>query len=99
MSKARPTTTAGGRRLSEAHRDKLRAAGRAQFERMTPEQRAAQVARIGRKPKAGDAAAGSSSVSTPPPASSDPPASTEGRRSPLAMTPLEFVRSLRGRQG
>jgi hypothetical protein len=99
VSKARPETARGGRRLSDEHRAKLSERSKQQWARMTPEERAAATARIGRKPKAGDpvrAGTGSRPVSTPPPASTDPPPD-EGRRSPLAMTPLELVRSLRRR--
>lgn len=90
MSRAKPETRDGRRRLSEEHRAKLRAASQAQWAGMSATDRAAALARIGRKPKPGE----SKPPATPAPAPDDHP---EGRRSPLAMTPLELFRSLRGR--
>jgi hypothetical protein len=89
LTRARPEHADGRRKLSDATRAKLSAAGRAQYERLTPEQREAQAARIGRKPRA----AGPST--DPPP---KPGGEGEGRRSPFAMTPRELVRAIAGRR-
>lgn len=94
MTKARPEHTDGRRKLSDEARAKLSAAGRAQYERQTPEQRAAQLARIGRKPKGDPAAAGGVDTGA---GADPPPVAGQGRRNPLAMTPGELVRALRGR--
>lgn len=87
-TKVRPATASGGRKLSDEHRRKLSESNKAKFAALTPEQKAAQVARLagGRKPRA---------PSDPPPAD-NPPAG--GRVNPLAMTPLELVRSIRDRR-
>lgn len=88
MSRARVEGPGGKRKLSDEHRRKLSDAAKRQAAAETPEQRAARLERIGRKPK----------PDTGPPApaaGTDPPE----RRNPLAMTPLELVRSLRGRRG
>lgn len=84
MSRARAETATGGRKPTEATRAKLAARSRAAYERLTPEQRTAQLARIGRTPKG----AGPS----PTPRDDAPP----GRPNPLAMTPRELWRALRG---
>lgn len=81
MSKARPETATGHRKHTEATRAKLSAISKAAWERQSPEQKAAALARIGRG-------------AAPP--GGDPPPSIDGRRNPLAMTPRELWRALRG---
>lgn len=76
-TKVQPTTEGGGRKMSDAARAKLSATNRARFAAMTDEQRAAQLANLGRKPKA---PAG-------PPPTKDPPPSTGGRPNPLHDAP------------
>lgn len=90
MTKARAETSTGRRKLSDEHRARLSAASRKHWDGMTPDQKAAALARIGRKPAAGAPA---------PPAKPDPPPAIPpagGRVNPLAMTPRELVRHLRG---
>lgn len=95
MSKARPETAAGGRKLSDSHRAALAQRSRDAWARMTPEERADRLAKIGRKPRgAGDPDPVRERTSSSPP--DDPPG---GPPSPLAMTPRELWRALRGRRG
>jgi hypothetical protein len=94
MTKVQPTTATGGRKLTEATKEKLRQINKAKFAAKTPEEQAAQLARLKRPKKAAGAASSSAGKSDPPPAK-DPPAG--GRVNPLAMTPLELIRSIRGR--
>lgn len=51
MTKARATHPDGRRKLSEETKAKLSEANRRRFAAMTPEQQAAQLARIGRQPR------------------------------------------------
>ena len=94
MSKARPETATGRRKLSEAHRAKLSAANKAKYAALTPEQQAAQLARLGRTPRS--TAGGAEPPKDPAPRTGSPPP-PGGRINPLAMTPLELVRHLRQR--
>jgi len=68
-----PTAGDGRRRLSESHREKLRAVNKAKFASLTPEQQEAQRARM--------RALGHASRKRP--ADPPPPASTGGPRNPL----------------
>jgi hypothetical protein len=94
VSRVKLETSDHRRKLSPEHRAKLSAAARRQYEAETPEQKAARLARIGRKPRAaGDPPAGP----TRGPAGGAPPAGPPESRHPLAMTPLELIRHIRGR--
>lgn len=75
-TKVQPTTSRGGRKLSEETRAKLSATNKAKWAALTPEQQAAQLAKIGRKPKAS---------TDPPPATS----SSGGPRNPLDDAPRD----------
>jgi hypothetical protein len=81
-TKVTATTERGGRKLSDATRDKLRAKGRATWESMTPEQREKSMANL---------AKGRAAIGTKPPAPvPDPPPgppATGGPRNPLDDAP------------
>lgn len=94
MSRAKPETAAGRRKLSDAHRAKLSAVNKAKYDALTPEQKAAQLARLGRTPRS---PAGGPKPPKDPTTRQDPPSPPGGRVNPLAMTPLELVRHLRQR--
>lgn len=81
MSKVRPVTKTGGRRPSEETRERLRQVNRAKYEALTPEQKQAQLARIGRAPK------GTAPAAEPPPATPPPAPPTGGPRNPLDDAP------------
>lgn len=86
------------RSVSEETREKIRAANRARFAALTPEQRDAQLARIGRKPKVPTGPAARPPAADPPPA----PASSGGPRNPLDDAPGDRpspARPLQGRVG
>lgn len=88
MSKARPETSTGRRKPTPEQRAKMSAAAKKQWADMTPEKRAAALARIGRGPSPDGKVKAPAAGPVPPPAG--------GRANPLSMTPRELWRSLRG---
>lgn len=86
-TKVTPTTTAGGRRMAEPTREKLRATGRATWERMTPDQRAASLANLQAGRARGAPPTDPPAPTVDPPKPPAAPAPTGGSRNPLDDAP------------
>lgn len=94
MTTVKAKTSTGGRKLTDEHRAKVSATLKAKFAALPPEEQAKITGRLKRTPPKSPARPPAAASQDPPPAK-DPPAG--GRVNPLAMTPLELLRSLRGR--